>query len=105
MSDILLIVLLVILFLAGIIFIPQLMMRRAIKQVIAIFRKHGATAANSAKHIDEMGIKPQGMFSMNFGLRDYKYHAVQALIKGEVVTVTEDGKVYLQENKVMLLKL
>ncbi len=104
MQDILAIILLIIAFLAGIIFIPQLMLRRAVKQVLVIFRKHGAQSPGSAKMIDEMGIKPQGMFSLNFGLRDYKYHAVQALIKGEIIAVTEEGKVYLQEDKVTLLK-
>ncbi len=105
MNDILVIVLVIIVFLAGMIFIPQFMLRRAIKQVITIFRKHGATSEKSAKHIDEMGIKPQGLLSLNFGLRDYKYHAVQALIKAECVVVTDDGKVYMVEDKIMMLKI
>jgi len=105
MSNVLTIILLIVLFLLGIIFIPQFMLRRAIKQVIAIFRRYGATSAKSAKMLDEMGIKPQGMFTMNFGLRDYKFHAVQALIKGEIIKATEDGKMYLLEDKVMSLRL
>jgi len=105
MSNVLAIVLLIIFFLAGFIFIPQLMLRRAIKQVIAIFRKHGATSSKSAKFVDEMGIKPKGMFSLNMGLRDYKYHALQALLKGEIVQLTDDGKAYLVEEKVYMLKI
>ena len=105
MSNALLIIVLIIVFIAGFIFIPQLMIKRAVKQVVAILRKHGATSAKMAKFADEMGIKPQGMFTLNMGLRDYKYHALQALLKHEIVQLTEEGKVYLVEEKTYLLKI
>ena len=59
----------------------------------------------SAKMLDEMDIKQQGMFSLKFGLRDYKFHAVQALMKSEIIKETDDGKAYLLEDKLMLLKI
>jgi hypothetical protein len=101
METALFIIIIVVLFILGVIVLPQFMLRRAIKQVIALFRKYSATSTGSAKQLTDLGIKPNSMFSFNFGLRDYKFYAVQALMKHEIVMQLEDGRLYLVEDKLL----
>ena len=74
-------------------------MKRAMRQVILIFREHTATSSRSAKAIDELGLSPQGMMGGMFKGRDYKQYALNMLMKSEIIQVTEDGKMYLLEDK------
>ena len=104
METALYIIIIVVLFILGVVVLPQMMLRRAIKQVVAIFRNNGATTKSSAKLLEEMGIKQQGMFSLRFGLRDYKPYAAQALLKYGVLEQTEEGKLYLNESKTHMLR-
>jgi Sec-independent protein translocase protein TatA len=101
METALFIIIIIVLFIFGVIILPQFMLRRAVKQVVKIFRRSGATSKSSARTLKELGIKPQGLFSLNFGLRDYKYYAVQALMKSEMIQEAEEGKLFLREEKLM----
>ena len=79
--------------------IPRWLTRRAARQVIKIFRGHNATDAKNAKSIDELGLVPPGMLERMMRRRDYKPYALNALTKAEIIQATEDGKLYLSEEK------
>jgi len=76
-------------------------MKRALRQVILIFREHTATSSRNAKTIDELGLSPQGMMGGMFRGRDYKQYALSMLMKSEIVQATEDGRLYLSEDRLL----
>jgi hypothetical protein len=79
--------------------IPRWLMRRAARQVIKIFRAQNATENKNARTIDELGLRPPGMMERMMRRRDYKPQALNALMQVGVVKVTDDGKLYLSEEK------
>jgi len=76
-------------------------MRRAARQVIKIFRENNATDSKNARMIDDLGLRPAGALERMMRRRDYKPYALNALMKAEIVQATEDGKLYLSEEKLM----
>ena len=94
-------VLLVISFFIILLVVPTAMNRRAVLQVITIFKKHQALDAERAKTIEELGLSPQG-FRLRV-MRDYKPRAVDMLIKAKIIEVTEDRKLYLLEKNIVNL--
>lgn len=91
--------------LGAIFVIPGWRLKRAIRQVIQIFRKHNATDAKNAKTDTELGLKPRPMLERMMSLRDYKPYALTVLIRAGVVRQTEEGKFYLSEEKLMASNL
>ena len=85
--------------LLGLFVIPRWLVKRAARQVIKIFREHNATESKTARTVDELGLRPPGMMERMMRRRDYKPHALNALIQAGIVQVTEDGKLYLWEAK------
>lgn len=85
--------------LLGLFVIPRWLVKRAARQVIKIFREHNATESKTARTIDELGLRPPGMMERMMRRRDYKPHALNALMQAGIVQVTEDGKLYLWEAK------
>jgi hypothetical protein len=83
--------------LLGLFIIPRWLMKRAARQVIKIFRQHNATDSKTARTIDELGLRPPGVLERMMRRRDYKPHALNALMQAGIVQVTEDGKLYLSE--------
>ena len=77
--------------------IPRFLIRRAMRQVIRIFREHNATTNKSAKTADELGIKPKSLMEGMFRGRDYKPSALNLLTNAGIIQDTEDGKLYLSE--------
>ena len=102
MNDVIYIVLIVVLAILAFFVIPPLRVKRAVRQVIFIFRQHSATNIKSAKTLDELGLRPKGMLDSMFKGRDYKPHALQTLMKAEIIQHTEDGRFYLSEEKLSL---
>ena len=94
-----LIVLIVVFMLLVLLIVPQLFLKRAINKVIQIFREHNAIGINNSKTIDELGLRPPGMMERMFRGRDYKQYALKTLIKAAIVQTTEDGRLYLSEEK------
>jgi hypothetical protein len=84
--------------LLGLFFIPRWRLKRAIRQVIAIFRRNGALDKKTAKTIDELGLKPRGLAEGMFRGRDFKPYALNALAKAGIIKSTEDGRLYLAED-------
>jgi len=81
--------------------IPQWRLKRAIPQVIKMFREHNAVGIKNAKTEEELGFKQRSVLEGMFRPRDYKPHALTALIQAEIIQLTEDGKLYLAEDKLI----
>jgi len=99
------VVLLIIIFVALLITLPLLLNKRAIKQVIRRFRNHGALDPDSAKTIDELGLTPPTFRERLMRFRDYKPAAMNGLVRVGLIQVTEDGRFYLDEEKLRNSKL
>ena len=97
--DILIIILLIIIALVAMFVVPQWRLKRAIPQVIRIFREKSAIGIKNAKTVDELGLRTQGMAVQIFKRRDYKQYALSALMRAEIIQMTEDGRLYLSEEK------
>jgi len=104
MQGILFIVLLVILFILSVIFVPYWMIMRAVPKVIKTFRQKNAVGEKNALSIEELELRPKSMFRRMLARRDYRQNALQFLIRGDVVDITEEGKFFLNEQKLMLSK-
>ena len=70
--------------------------KRALKQVIEMFRAGRALTPQSAKTEAELGFRRKGIFEIR-GLRDYKPSAMQLLIRHEIIQTTEDGRLFLSK--------
>ncbi len=87
------------LMIAALILIPRFMIRRALRQTIAIFRHFGVNSPEKAKTIAELGLNPADFMTRLTSLRDYKPNALQILMNEGIVASTEEGKIYLVEEK------
>jgi len=101
MNNIAIIVLVIVLMLAALFILPQWRLRRAIRQVIRIFREHNAVGIKDARTIDELGLRPRRMMEGMLKGRDYKQYALNALMKAEIIKTTEGGKLYLSEDRLI----
>jgi hypothetical protein len=79
--------------------IPQFMIKRAMEQVIRIFRDHGALEVTSAKNLDELGLRPPGMFESIGRARDYKPTALNFLLTAGVIKEAGGQKMFLSERQ------
>ena len=104
MQGILFIILMIILFILSVIFIPYWLIMRAVPKVIKTFRQKNAIGEKNAMTIEELGLKPKSIFQRMFTRRDYSQNALQFLIRADVVDITEEGKFYLNDEKLMLSK-
>ena len=86
-------------------FIPRWLTRRAARQVIKIFRESNAVDSKTARTVDELGLRPPGVLERMMRRRDYKPQALNAMIQVGIIKTTEDGKVYLSEEKLAELNL
>jgi len=83
----------------ALILIPRFMIRRALKQTIAIFRHFGVNSPEKARTRAELGLNPADFMTRMTSLRDYKPNALQILMNEGVVASTEEGKLYVMEEK------
>ena len=81
--------------------LPRLLINRAIRSVIRIFRESGAVSVDNASSIDELGLNPKPMIKRLLGTRDYKPHALRVLMNADIVKVDEDGNLYLSEEQLL----
>ena len=73
--------------------------RRAISKVKEIFRQHNALGINGAKTVEELGLEKPDFVQRVMRGRDFRQYALQVLIKRGVIYVTEDGRLYMLEQK------
>jgi hypothetical protein len=104
-KSLIILVLIVALFLVAIIAIPQWLLKRAMRQVIGILREQKATNVENARALDELGFKPRGIMQNVLRGRDYKPYAVDLMVKAQIIQVTEDGRLYLSEEKLSNSKM
>ena len=98
--SIIFLVALIAVFVLGVYVLPQWRFKRAVRQVIAIFRHHSATTLNGAKTLDELGLNVQRTFlqSLLRG-RDFKTYALSAMVKGQIVQQADENRFYLADDK------
>ncbi len=101
MNSILIIVQIIVFGLLAVFIIPQWRLRRAIRQVIRIFREHNAIGIKNACTIDELRLRPRGMMEGIWKGRDYKKYALDALMKSGIIQATGDGRFYISEDKLI----
>ena len=101
MNETVFIIIIVILMGVALFIIPQWRIKRAIPQVIKMFRDSNAVGIKNAKTQEELGFKQPGTLEVLFTRRNYKRHALNALIQAEIIQMTEDGKLYLTEEKLI----
>ena len=95
----LLVLLIIILAILGFFVLPQIRVRRAIKQVAAIFERNNALDAMSAKTIDELRLRPRTFLEGIGRIRDFKPYALKILMDADVVCQTDGGRLYLLQDK------
>ncbi len=95
------IILVIVLLGVAVLVIPRWRIKRAIPQVIKMFRDHNAIGIKNAKTEEELGFKRRSLLEGMLMPRDYKPHALTALIRMEIIQMTEDGKLYLAEDKLI----
>lgn len=100
-TRVLIMIILVIILLIVVAFFGQnLIMKRAMKAVIKALRTHQALTPETAKFAADMGIHKKGLINLK-ALRDYKPNVIQYFINLEIIHVTEDGRIYLSEEKLL----
>ena len=98
-NTIIFIVLIIVVLLLAMFIVPRWRLKRAIRQVIRIFRENNAVDTRTAKTIDELGLRPRSMIEGMFKGRDYKQYAMNALMKSDIIKMTEGGKLYLSGDR------
>jgi hypothetical protein len=73
--------------------------KRAAYKVVDIFRRHNAVGFQNAKTIDELGLTPPSFIQKITAPRDYKTSALKILIKNEIINMTNDGKLFITDEK------
>lgn len=101
LQNILTIGLLLVLFIMGVYVIPNWRFKRTARQVVAIFRQNGAINPHGAKTLEDLGFQTQRSFlEQLLKGRDFRMYAIQAMLKGQIVQATEDGRFYLLEDRI-----
>ncbi len=98
-GEVLLIIVFIIIAFGGGLYIRTFLTRKAILRVIEIFYEHNALGTNGAKTVQELGLEGSDFLQRMTRPRDYKQNALQILIKEGIITVNENGKLYMVEEK------
>jgi hypothetical protein len=77
---------------------------RAVPKVIRTFRQKNAISEKNAMTMDELELRPKSIFRRMFARRDYSQHALQFLIRADVIDITEEGKFFLNQEKLTFSK-
>jgi hypothetical protein len=72
---------------------------------VAIFEHNNALDVRSARTIDELGLKPPTFLEGMMRMRDFKPYALQILMKAEVVSQTDGGRLYLSQDRLAATNL
>jgi len=87
--------------LAALIFIPALLTERAAHKVIGRFCRYKALGPGKAKRVEQLGLNPPGLIDRLTRPRDYKPYALRFLKEAGAVSATNDGRLYLNEQKLV----
>jgi len=92
-------VLLLALAMAVVLYLPARLTRRAMHQVIKRFYEQEALAPDRAKTLAELGLTPLSFVEKLAKPRDYKPTALRLLQQMEAVQMTQEGKLFLVEDR------
>ncbi len=92
-------ILFVIILLGFAFFISARLTKRAVFKVLHIFRDENAVGYERARTIEQLGLTPPNILERIGRPRDYRQNALKILIKTEVVQLTEDGRLFIPEEK------
>jgi len=104
MNDTFFTILMIVIFIVVLLVLPQFLVMRSAPKVIRIFRQNNAVGAKNAKTIEELGLKQRSIIENMLRRRDYKPRALQLLIRADIVQMTEDGKLYLDEESLSMTR-
>lgn len=90
-------VLILMLLVVAAVYVSRFLAMRAVRVIVSVFRKQGATDAESAKSLDELGLAPAGLLGGMFKGRDYRPHALRVLGQAGIIRAAEGGRFYLSE--------
>ncbi len=96
-ATVLILVLLIAVLIFVAIYVPRFLMRRAVRSVIALFRRQGATSPDKATTLEELGLVRGSPFDRMFKVRDYRPYAARLLGQANILRATDEGTVYLSE--------
>lgn len=68
--------------------------KRAICELMEIFRQNNAVRIEMAATLEELGLADRPLFRL---LRDYRPYAFQVLTQESIIQITPDGRFYLDE--------
>jgi hypothetical protein len=85
--------------LAGSLYVRTLLTRRAIFKVIEIFYHHQALTMKGAKTRHELGLERPDLLQRMMKPRDYKQYALQILIKRNIILEDEEGRLCIVEER------
>jgi hypothetical protein len=75
------------------------LVKRAAEEVIGRFCYYGALETKKARTLEDLGLAPLDFFQRLFRRRDYKPYALQSLSQAGIIRSTQEGKLYLVEEK------
>jgi hypothetical protein len=75
------------------------LVKGATEEVIGRFCSYEALEIKRARTVEELGLAPRDFFQRIFRARDYKPYALQSLSQAGIIRRTQDGKLYLVEEK------
>jgi hypothetical protein len=85
--------------LAGSLYVRTLLTRRAIFKVIEMFYQHHALTMKGAKTRHELGLERPDLLQRMMKPRDYKQYALQILIKRNIILEDEEGRLCMVEER------
>ncbi len=95
---ILILILMMIVFGGGL-YLRTFLTRRAIFKVVEIFYQNNALGMKEAKTLHELGLERPDFLQRMTRRRDYKQNALQILMKEGIILVSEDGRLFMVEEK------
>lgn len=97
------IIIAILLVLVGVsLWVSRIFMARAISSVIGTLREAGATTSATARTAEELNLRPRSKFREFHVVRDYRPYALQILMRSGVVELTEDGRLFLSEERLAM---
>lgn len=84
---------------AIVLYLPARLTRRAMHQVIQRFYEQEALNPEGARTLGDLGLNPPSFVEKLAKPRDYKPTALRLLQQMEAVQMTQDGKLFLVEEK------
>lgn len=82
-----------------VLYVPAFLTRRAMRQVVSRFYAAGALSPQRAKTLAELGLTPPNILERLTKPRDYKPAALRLLQQTGAVQLTQEGKLFLLEER------